>query len=483
MKLILSAAGVLWRRGPAPELFLARRVEGMRFFGGVYAFCGGRVDPVDRDVDSRASKPGEEGLRSCLVREVIEELGVDLRTGRRADPGLRSAVQQDVGAWSRACDPGTLDSVAPPCLRLVTPDFYPRRFDTRFSIHEVEQGVEPELQESELDAGGWDTAAGWLARWGDGEFFLAPPALLMLRVLAAHAPDGWPAALAAAQERIEDPALCQEIRLDPAVRLIPLRTPTLPPARHTNCYLVGARRAWLVDPATPWEEERGRLVATLEESRARVQGILLTHHHPDHVGAAAFMAGRLGVPIVAHAETARLLAGRIQIERTIADGEAVDFEHADGVEGRLVALFTPGHAAGHLCFREERFGGLLAGDMVSTLSSILVDPADGDMAIYMDSLARLAALGVETVYPAHGPADSRGVRVIEEQIAHRQARTDAVLSAVRAGTVDLSALTAEVWGDVPRPMLGYAEKSAVSILRMLAARGEVRFDGRTVRPA
>lgn len=488
MSPILSAAAVLWRRHPEPQLFLARRVPRMRFFGNVFAFCGGRVDPGDVSIGAVAcpDDPHAGSLRSTLVRELIEELAIDIRTGRAADAGLRDALRADSASWEHLCDPASLTAVPDACLRLVTPDFYPRRFDVWFALVEVDSGTEASLLASELDSGGWDSAAGWLDRWHQGEFLLAPPTVLKLRVLAAHDPPEWQAALERERAAVEDPHMVQEIRVDPAVRLMALRTPTIPPARHTNAYLVGHERAWLVDPATPWPDEQARLANTLDDAASKgmnLAGVLLTHHHPDHVGAARFVATRFGVPVHAHARTAELLGDRVPVDRAVADGQSLEFVHADGTPGELQAMFTPGHAEGHLCYLEPRYGGLIAGDMVSTLSSILIDPDDGDMGEYMRSLGRLVGLPIRTVYPAHGPADSRGARLVRVHIEHRTQRAEAVLRAVAEGPIALGALAEAVWGDVPRPMLGYAQKSAVSILRLLEREGHLVFDGEFARPA
>src|SRR5262245_47401123 len=107
----------------------------------------------------------------------------------------------------------------------------------------------------------------------------------------------------------------------PGIRVLALRTPTLPPAAHTNVYLVGpdAGPVAVVDPGSPYPEQQAildRALATLPPS-----AVLLTHHHGDHVGGAAALATRWGVPIAAHAATARRLAGRVPVSQMIEDGE------------------------------------------------------------------------------------------------------------------------------------------------------------------
>src|ERR1700742_331710 len=72
----------------------------------------------------------------------------------------------------------------------------------------------------------------------------------------------------------------------PGIRVLALRTPTLPPAAHTNVYLVGpeAGPVAVVDPGSPYPEEQ----AILDEVLAKLSpaAVLLTHHHGDHIGGA-----------------------------------------------------------------------------------------------------------------------------------------------------------------------------------------------------
>src|SRR5262249_4659129 len=154
----------------------------------------------------------------------------------------------------------------------------------------------------------------------------------------------------------------------------------------TNCYIVGDKaRATAIDPATPYADEQARLDAYLAAEDIRLDAVVLTHHHVDHVGDAARLAAKHGVPVLAHRETAGAGAGRVQISRTIDDGE----ELAYGPSG-LRAVFTPGHAPGHLCFVDAAARAIVAGDMVASVGTIIIEPDDsGDMRLYLDSLRRL----------------------------------------------------------------------------------------------
>src|SRR4051812_780004 len=110
------------------------------------------------------------------------------------------------------------------------------------------------------------------------------------------------------------------------IAMLSVRTPTLPPATHTNAYLVGTRECVLVEPASPYQDEIDRLSAWVENHvRAghTLRAILLTHHHPDHVGGAVAMAKRLGAPIWAHAATQQRLGDAVPVARLIEGGEQI----------------------------------------------------------------------------------------------------------------------------------------------------------------
>ena len=139
----------------------------------------------------------------------------------------------------------------------------------------------------------------------------------------------------------------------PGIRVLALRTPTLPPAAHTNVYLVGPDAGPQVagrSRQSPYPDQQAvarRACSPPSRAAARSRWSLLTHHHGDHVGGAAALAGALGVPIAAHAATARRLARACR-------GHARARATATRVARRSTRVFTPGHADGHLCFDARR---------------------------------------------------------------------------------------------------------------------------------
>jgi glyoxylase-like metal-dependent hydrolase (beta-lactamase superfamily II) len=244
--------------------------------------------------------------------------------------------------------------------------------------------------------------------------------------------------------------------------VLALRTPTLPPAAHTNVYLVGPDEGpWVaVDPGSPYPDQQAVLDRALAEVGLSL--VLLTHHHGDHSGGAAALAARFGVPIAAHANTAKRLP-RLAIDRILEDGEQV----AD-----LECVFTPGHADGHLCF--SRAGFTIAGDMVAGLGTILIDPSEGDMTLYLRSLERLLAMPQATLLPAHGPALPDGHAKLREYIAHRLMREARVVAALDSNDTAVGELVARAYADTPRVLWPLAERSLVAHLHKLAVDGRAR---------
>ena len=269
----------------------------------------------------------------------------------------------------------------------------------------------------------------------------------------------------------------------PWIRVVPLRTPTLPPATRTNCYIVGEReRAVIIDPATPYADEQARLDAYLAAGEIRLAEIVLTHHHVDHVGDAARLATRHGVPVAAHPETASRVAGRVAVSRLLADGERLDY----GPRG-LRALFTPGHAPGHLCFVDEAAGAIVAGDMVASVGTIIVEPDDsGDMQQYLASLARLRRevdAGAPRLLPAHGPPIVDGGARVDFYIAHRLQRETQVAAALADAPAELMSLVAPAYPEAPAALYPLAARSLLAHLIKLAREGRARRhdDGRWSR--
>lgn len=262
----------------------------------------------------------------------------------------------------------------------------------------------------------------------------------------------------------------------PWIRIFPVRTPTLPPATHTNVYIVGERRLVVIDPASPYPDEQAALdqaLDDLERDGHQVVELLLTHHHLDHVLGARHLAERRSLPVAAHPATATKLAGQLTVSRSLQDGDQVALEPAP-----LTALWTPGHAPGHLCFFEPAAGAVIAGDMVASTGTIVIDPYDsGNMGEYLSSLERLRALEPRWLLPAHGPPISDPRARLDFYLAHRREREGRVMAALSSTPRSIGELVAPAYPDVPVELHPLAARSLLAHLLKLEQEGHARRTG------
>lgn len=163
----------------------------------------------------------------------------------------------------------------------------------------------------------------------------------------------------------------------------------------SNAYLVAnpdRRTGVLVDG----NDELGPLLERAERDGIEITHVLVTHPHPDHVAGLAEARARLGgPPLVAHEATAAELDDEVAI--VLGDGEKLD---AGGLE--IEALFTPGHAAGHLAFLVNESDVFTADVLFKGTVGGTMAPGASGFADLESSVMRLMELPpTTTVHPGH----------------------------------------------------------------------------------
>lgn len=279
-------------------------------------------------------------------------------------------------------------------------------------------------------------------------------------------------------------------------------------------YIVDA--GWHTDDA--WEAlQTGLKVAGT--SVAEVQGVLVTHIHPDHYGLAGRVREESGAWIALHPHDAALIHERYEAPDDLLDRMAAALRRLGAPEDELqslntasmpmlprvdiarpdvlledgarpevpgwslAAIWTPGHSPGHLCFYEPRYELLLSGDHVlpRITPNISFHPqSDADpLGDYLASLERLHGLPADEVLPAH---EHRFVGLdarLDELRAHHEARFDEVVEAIADGVDTAWGIAGRMqwsrpWDRISGFMRRAAVGEAMAHLRALERRGLVR---------
>ncbi|MBS1794654.1 MAG: MBL fold metallo-hydrolase [Acidobacteria bacterium] len=496
-----DAAAVILLNRDLSQVLWAQRNPQIPFLGGFHAFPGGKTDAADALVPVEScADPEFARFIACAARELFEEVGVLLaRGGERLTKGQRAALHDDLISGRS----GFAEILADWGLRLdardflytghwTTPKFSPVRFKTRFFIALCPPKQTPYAAITEMRNIEFLAPAAALDGWARGAVLISPPVLISLQELAKSRPaneagetDVFAPVRAAAAALAARSAACDgnidQMELNPHVICLPLRTDTLPPATHTNCFIASRREFVVIDAASTDQEELEKLFALVDsmiERGAVCRSIVVSHLHKDHTGGETLLKRHLrekfgiDVPLAAHRITAESLAGRVEFERFVEDGEIFELRDEAGEKFAFEALHTPGHARGHLCFYDEALGFLLTSDNVVGAGTVVIAPPEGDLTDYLASLERMKNLPrLRHLCGSHGAAVFDAKAKIAEYIAHRLERETQILEALRAGAADAAEIAAVVYPNLDPKVFPLAVKTVEAHLAKIEKEG------------
>lgn len=522
------------------EVLLSRRAEGSDYASGAWVFPGGIVDARDRDAHGAcvglddAAASAKLGLASggldfwvAAIRECFEESG--LLFGRAHDAGrlaLDGAAVSRLVPWRGLLhrrDRGVAELCAKQGLHLdagalvylshwLTPIGRAKRYDTRFFIAAVPASQVALFDGTEMVEQLWIAPAEALAR--SRTLKLLTPTQKTLETIARFADVAALMAWAAAPRTVpltmpwvatggegprpvlpDEPAWAELGRIDPAghghgsydivtgraVRLservirVTAGNGSVMTGPGTNTYLVGgaAGNEWaVIDPGPTLD---AHVEAILAAAPGPISRIFATHTHTDHSPATLALKARTGATV--HGLAARHHEWQDMSfvpDVTLSGGERIELTPGTA----LAVIHTPGHASNHLCYLLEEERTLFTGDHVMQMSTVVINPPDGDMRAYIDSLSSLLALDLDWLAPGHGFLMAEPRKAMEKIIAHRLGREAKVLAALRdiAPAVP-EGLLARVYADVPVRMHAMALRSLTAHLLKLRADGVAAESG------
>jgi glyoxylase-like metal-dependent hydrolase (beta-lactamase superfamily II) len=246
----------------------------------------------------------------------------------------------------------------------------------------------------------------------------------------------------------------------------------------TNSYLIGTRESGftVIDPGPNDTAHIKRLWQTAafpDGGGGNVLRIICTHSHPDHSpGAAplqALCAHRPPVLGLPSAPTARP-ASAFTPDATLSNQELVALG-PQAPAGYLMVIHTPGHAANHVCLLLLQDGLLFSGDHILNGSTTVIDPPDGNMTHYLDSLDALSkacnAHQTRYILPAHGhpiPDPSHAIAALKAHRLKREAKIHTVMKAMPLGTPDdwlplaYDDVPSAIWPVAKRSLLAHVER-------------------------
>ena len=261
-------------------------------------------------------------------------------------------------------------------------------------------------------------------------------------------------------------------KLTPIIRRLTAGNSNMFTGPGTNSYLLGENEVTIIDPGPPMVNHIEDLISLTGKS---LKQILITHTHPDHSPAAHPLAAATGAELLGkHPPAGNQQDQTFSPDRVLDDGERLESE-----EFSVRAIYTPGHASNHLCYLHEQLRWVFTGDHVMNGSTVVINPPDGHMGDYLESLNRVKALAPSRLAPGHGALLQDPSATLDWIIGHRLEREAKVVTVLTSsGGEPLNELVKKVYDDVDTRLHGLAERSLLAHLIKLREDSRAREEDR-----
>jgi len=234
----------------------------------------------------------------------------------------------------------------------------------------------------------------------------------------------------------------------------------------TNTYLVETKDGLVV--LDPGPDEPAHVDAVLRATGGKVDLILLSHTHHDHLEATPALAAATGAPTAGFRASAD---ERFDPVIKLDDGATV---------AGMLAIHTPGHASDHLCYALEGQDGraiLFSADHVMSWNSSVVSPPGGDMKDYFASLRRVLDRSDDLFLPGHGPPLPDPRRLTRALLLHRMERERSILARLQKNPMSVVGLREALYSQTHPRLQKAAERNVLAHLLKLETEGKATRDG------
>jgi hydroxyacylglutathione hydrolase len=254
------------------------------------------------------------------------------------------------------------------------------------------------------------------------------------------------------------------MKITPSIHAIrhSFRIPTAPAIildRFVYSYIVYGDTITLIDTGVAGcEKQIFEYIRSIGRDPSEIALIILTHSHPDHLGAARAIQQATGCSIMAHPEERALIedvdlqsrerpvpgfttlvGGPVKVDHELADGEMVEPDETRA--GEMIVFHTPGHSKGSISLFLQSEGALFSGDVVPVAGDLLVyDDAVGSV----QSVKRLRGIAGIRVLLSSWDEPRRGEAAyqrLDKGLEYLQKIHEAVLTSEQNGSPDVLVLT------------------------------------------